>query len=215
VSARLAALLLAATPVAALAQRASEADIENPGQVFAVQERAHRLNHELSFGVGILPLDAVYKGLTLQLGYTFHFSDSLAWQVGRGLYSYNLKTGLRNQLERDFGVLPTQFQEVQFMVGSDLIWSPFYSKTAVGNRRVIYGESYFIAGGSVLRLKNLSGGAAVPLRPALNLGIGFRLFKNDHVSFRLDVTDNIVITDRPFNVLSIQLLGALNFGATE
>ena len=206
-------LLALALPAQAWAQAE---ELENPGQVFAVQERQYRLNHELSLGIGVLPLDAFYKGLTAQVGYTFHFTDSFAWQVGRATYSYNINTGLRNQLERDFGVLPTRFQEVEFMVGSDLIWSPFYGKTAVSNSSVIYNETYFIAGGSVLRLQNVGGGLVdVPFRPAANVGIGFRLFRNQTVSMRLDVTDNIVITDRPFNVVSIQLLGALNFGATE
>ena len=211
--AHLAALIALALPAVALGQTE---ELENPGKVFAVQEREYRMSHELSFGVGVLPLDAFYKGLTAQVGYTYHFSDHFGWQVGRGLYSYNVATGLRNQLERDFGVLPTQFQQVQFMVGSDLVWSPFYSKTAVGNSKVIYGETFFLLGGSVLKLQNITGGgAAIPLRPAVNVGIGFRLFRSKGVSVRLDITDNVVVTAHPFNVMGIQLSGALNFGATE
>ncbi|HEX9507892.1 MAG TPA: outer membrane beta-barrel domain-containing protein, partial [Myxococcales bacterium] len=106
-------------PSLALAQTE---ELENPGTVSAVQDRQYRMNHELSFGVGVLPIDAFYKGLLAQLGYTYHFSDRFAWQVGRGAYSYDVDTGLKAQLQRDFGVLPTAFDQVQWMVGSDLIW---------------------------------------------------------------------------------------------
>jgi hypothetical protein len=73
----LAVLLLVSS--AALAQAD---ELENPGVIAAVQERAFRMQHELHLGVGVLPLDAFYKGLYAQVGYTFHFTDAFAWQVG-------------------------------------------------------------------------------------------------------------------------------------
>jgi outer membrane beta-barrel protein len=200
-------LLCLALPTAAFAQTD---ELENPGTVSAIQERAFRMNHELTLGVGSLPLDAFYKGFYAQVSYTFHFTDNFAWQVGRGGYSYNLKTGLREQLEKDFGVIPTVFEEVQYMVGSDLLWKPFYGKAAVLNSRVIYFETHLLAGATVFKFTN-------GFKPALNLGLGFRVFQNKVISYRLDVTDNIVfsLSQRPFNVMTIQLMLALNFGATE
>lgn len=201
----LVALLL---PAAAFAQLAQTEELENPGTVLAVQERAYKMNHELTLGVGVLPLDAFYKGLTAQVGYTYHFTDSFAWTVGRGLYSYNLNTGLRNQLEQEFAVLPTQFEEVEWMVGSDLVWSPLYGKSAILNRKVAWFEGFLVGGASVLKL-------TTGFRPAVNVGVGARLFTNRYVSFRFDATNNFVITDRLLNVPTLQLSAALNFGATE
>ncbi len=192
-------------PSLALAQTE---ELENPGTVSAVQDRQYRMNHELSFGVGVLPIDAFYKGLLAQLGYTYHFSDRFAWQVGRGAYSYDVDTGLKAQLQRDFGVLPTAFDQVQWMVGSDLIWSPFYGKSSFLNHSVGHFEVYLIAGGSVIKLSSA-------FRPAANLGAGARLFTGQHTSFRLDITDNVVIVSHPFNVPTIQLSVALNFGSIE
>lgn len=202
------ALILASVSSIAFAQVAPTEELENPGTVSAVQERNFRMNHELALGVGVLPLDAFYKGLSVQLGYTYHFSDSFAWQVGRGLYSYNLNTGLRNQLERDFAVLPTQFEEVQYMVGSDLVWTPLYGKGAILNRKVAWFEGFLVAGGSALKL-------TTGFRPAINIGVGARLFTSKYVSFRFDATNNFVISDRLLNVPTLQLSAALNFGATE
>ena len=50
-------------------------------------------------------------------------------------------------------------------------------------------------------------------RPAANIGGGLRIFLSKYVSFRLEVTDNIVLRDKPEQVLQINLMLALNFGS--
>lgn len=198
------------------AARAQAEELENPGTVNAVQDREFRMSHELTLSVGVLPLDAFYKGVTAQVGYTFHFTDGFAWQIGRALYSYNLDTGLRTQLQRDFGVLPTAFQEVQYMVGSDLIWTPIYGKGTWLNRSVTHYEAFGVLGASLLNLTNGLTTASSTFRPALNLGLGVRIFGSKHVSYRLDFTDNVVIsTDKIFNVPTLQLSAAFNFGTAD
>jgi outer membrane beta-barrel protein len=199
--------------VAPLTARAQAEALENPGSVSAIQDRAYRMQHELDLSVGVLPLDAFYKGLYAQVGYTFHFSDDFAWQIGRGAYVYSARTGLREQLERDFGVLPTTFEEVQFFVGSDLMWKPFYGKLAVLNRSVVHGEVFFLLGASLFKFTN-------SWRPGVNVGGGARVFASKYVSFRLDVTDTIVIPtggagNGLLNVMTMTLSLAINFGSTE
>jgi outer membrane beta-barrel protein len=208
------ALLILLFLVPGLARAQAEA-LENPGAVSAIQERQYRMQHELLLGVGVLPIDAFYKGLAGTVAYTYHFSDSFGWQVGRGTYSYNVQTGLRTQLERDFEVAPTASayeDQVQWMVGSDLVWSPLYGKMAFLNSRVLHFEAFLLGGGSVVKINRADG-----FRPAANVGLGLRLFKGQTLSFRLDVTNNVVFagTSRIKNVLSVQLGTAFNFGATE
>lgn len=211
-------LLLCLAPMIAAAQIE---ELENPGRVSAVQDRAFRMNHELALGLGVLPLDAFYKGFFAQVGYTFHFTDHFAWQVGRGAYSYNVNTSLRDQLERQFSVHPTAFDTVNWMVGSDLVWSPWYGKMAFLNRSVAHFEVYLMGGLSVMRLTlgsvtlGVESGSASVFRPAANIGIGFRLFANRLVSWRLDLTDNVVVSQTVFNAPTVQLSAALNFGASE
>ncbi|MBJ6761105.1 outer membrane beta-barrel domain-containing protein [Corallococcus sp. H22C18031201] len=195
--------------------RAQAEALENPGTVSAVQDRLYRMHHELTLGVGVLPADAFYKGFVGALGYTYHFSDTFAWQVGRGMYSYNVQTGLRRQLERDFDVAPTATafeDQVQWMVGSDLVWSPLYGKTSILNSSVVHFEAFLLGGGTVVKVHRSDG-----FRPAINLGVGLRMFSGKTVSFRLDVTNNVVFagTSRIINVPTVQLGTAFNFGATE
>ena len=184
-------------------------ELENPGVVNAVQERPYRLVHELNLAVGSLPLDAFSKSFFGELAYVFHFTDTFAWRVGRGAYNYNVQTGLREQLQK-LTVQPTAIDEAQFFVGSDLLWSPLYGKIAVANKFVVHVETIGILGIGVF--KYTVGGFA----PAVNIGAAFRLFQNKHVSYRLDVTDNIAITLRKTtNVLTLQLVLAVNFGSSS
>ena len=188
---------------AALAQTS---ELENPGTVAAIQDRAYRMSSEFDLAVGFLPLDAFTKQVYGQVSFVYHFTDLFAWQVGRGAYGYNWSTGLKGQLEKDYGVLPTTIDVVQFFVGSDLMFTPFYGKTAVLNKAVIYAEAYVLLGVTVFKYTNA-------FRPAANVGGGVRVFQNKWVSYRLEVTDNVVIKDKPEQVLQINLMLALNFGS--
>jgi outer membrane beta-barrel protein len=187
-------------------------ELENPGSVSAVQPREVKMAHELNLAIGVLPLDAFYKGLYGQLSYTYHFTDYLAWQIGRGAFAYALRTGLRQELESKYTVLPTTTEEVQFFFGSDLILKPFYAKFTLANRTVVHGEIFFIVGPTVFKFTNV-------FRPAINLGGGVRVFISQWVSFRLDVTDAIVIPTGGgqtalLNVMTSTFALAVNFGAT-
>jgi outer membrane beta-barrel protein len=188
-------------------------ELENPGSVSAIQDRAYRMQHELNLSVGVLPLDAFFKGIYAQVGYTFHFSDAFAWQVGRAAYSYPVMTGLREQLQRDFGVLPTARDVVEYFVGSDLMWTPFYGKMAILNKAVVHGEMFFLLGASLFKY-------TTAFRPGVNLGGGGRVFVSKWVSFRLDLTDTVIVptgggANNIFNVMTVTLSLAVNFGGTE
>lgn len=196
-------------PAAAAAQLQ---ELENPGEVSAIQERAYRMQHELGLSLGVLPLDAFYKGLTVRGSYGFHFSDSVAAQ-GYFSYSYNIGTGLREQLERDFGVLPTAFDEVQFHFGGDILWKPLYGKLSVLNRTVIHGEVFLLLGAAGFKFTNT-------MRPGVNVGAGARWFVSRYVSLRFDLTNAVVVpvgggSTKFTNVMALNLTLALNFAATE
>lgn len=185
---------------------------DEPQAVSAVQERAYRMQHEFALSVGLLPLDPFSKGLFAQGSYTAHFSDTFAWQIGRGAYSFTAKTELRNQLERDFGFLPTAFEEIQFFFGTDILWKPLYGKLSVTNKWVVHGEFFLIVGASVFKFTKA-------LRPGVDLGLGGRLFLNKVLSLRIDVVDSVVIPlgagQTLTNVMAMTLSLGINISATE
>lgn len=199
---------------AASAASAQTEQLENPGVTSAIVDRPYRLKHELDLWFGVLPLDAFYVGVFAQVGYVYHFTDRFAWQVGRGAYGLAARTNLRGELERTFGVQPTANDEVQFFVGSDVMWKPLYGKLAVLNRAVIHGEVHLLGGVTLFKFSN-SG-----FRPGINIGGGGRIYLNQYVSFRLDITHNIVIPTGGgstvfSNVMTANLALALNFGGND
>ena len=202
-------MLLLLGPLVAQAQTN---ELENPGSVAAIQKRPFSMSFEFNpVVIGTLPLDAFYKSYYLAGGVVVHFSDTLAWQVGRGAYSFNVSTGLRDQLERQFGVLPTANDEINWFVGSDIMLKPFYGKTSVLNSWVLHYEGYFLVGASLF--KYTVGG----FQPGISLGGGLRLFQTKYVSYRLDLTDNLVFNNklRISQVIAVQLMLGLNFGSGE
>jgi outer membrane beta-barrel protein len=213
---RLSLLLLCLAPIAAQAQE----ELENPGVVLAVQDRTYRMNSELMLAIGVLPLDAFTKGLSGEVSYTYHFSDSFAWQIGRFLYSYNIPTGLQNQLTRDFGVNPTAFPQTNWIAGSDVMWTPIYGKFAWLNNSVAHFEIYGLLGLSVAnqRISSdvASGTTSTQFLPGVNFGLGWRFYLTKSVSLRFEVTDNVLFSSTGIqNIMVVQLGAAFNFGSTE
>jgi outer membrane beta-barrel protein len=102
---------------------------------------------------------------------------------------------------------------VQYVFGSDIVWTPFHGKIAVTNGFVVHGEVFFILGATLFRFTNT-------FRPGINLGGGGRIVLTENVSIRLDVTDNVVIpvgggATSFTNVMTTTLSLAINFGAPE
>jgi outer membrane beta-barrel protein len=187
-----------------------------PSSVYALQDRAYRLQNEFTVMIGVLPSDPYTKGAFAQGSYAFHFNDYFGVQA-RGAYSLPVKTSLRQQLERDFTQLPTLFPYVNFFLGGDVIFRPLYGKLSVLNRGVVHAELHLLAGGSGFVFTD---SVTPSLRPAVNVGLGGRVFLGRYASVRLDVVDYIVLAAPGSmtgitNTLAISLGLSINFGGTE
>lgn len=188
---------------------AQEAD--GPAPAEAVQQREYDMVYEISLGGTALPADPYTKCLAPMGAMVLHFSDHLAWQIVRGGYCFNLPSSLRQQLERDFDALPNQFSTVRFFAGTDLMFKPFYGKTTVLGAAVINWESYLLLGGGVFNVT----GQGVPFRPAVHIGGGLRLFLSRYFSTRIEVSDDIVISEKTTQAIMLTLLIGLNIGSSE
>jgi len=195
-------LLIVACLVPAVAQADDLEDAEDSGQLAAVQHRKFREAHELQIAFASLPLDAFYKTVGLEAGYTWHFSDRLAWEVIHGGYAYELDTGLKQQLQTDFGVQPTAFEIAKYYVNSDIVWKPLYMKASFINRSVVHGEIFFLGSGGFF---DMSSG----IHPSVNGGLGLRFYLSPHVSVRIDGRDNAVFIKGVKQVLAFS--GGLSF----
>lgn len=152
----------------------------------AVQNRRHLESHEFGVAIGILPLDAFTKGLTISLAYTYHFDETFAWEMLQGTYSIPIRTPLNDDLEA-LDIRPTPFEVVQAYATSNFVFKPIYWKGAWLNGNLIYGEIFMTLGGG-------AGVLTRSIRPAIDAGLGFRFFASENVSFRLDVRDIAFVT---------------------
>lgn len=206
--ARRALAALAITATVGVATTARAQDFEEGGQLYAVQNRKYVASHEFALSVGVVPNDAFYKGFTGTAAYTFHFNDFWAWEIASFTYSLNIKTGLRDELEKNFGVRPTKFPELQLFAGSNLVLKPLYGKMAWLNDSLLYGELYLTVGPAVSNWENA--GVFV----GLDVGIGLRLYLSRAFSVKLEVRDYEYILASTFqdtqNVLFLQVGIALN-----
>ena len=199
------AIVLAAALAAPAAVRAEE---EEPGQLAAVQRRKFRMDHEIFAAAELQPLDAFYKGVGPVAGYTLHFTDVLAWEILRGGYSFRLKTGLRDQLEKDFGVAPTKFEEMEWYVGTAAMITPFYGKLSLVNRSVTHAELFILIGATVGKFNDT-------YKPGPQAGIGLRFFLTEWISVRFDFRYHYLISSKPTQVIDLALGLAFNLGGTD
>lgn len=206
---RSALVLAMCTALPALAQLPEEG-VAGPE---AIQARAYEMMHEVDLTGGFLPLDPFTKGLYVGGSYTAHFSDFVAWEVARGGYSFSLNTQLRDQLERDFGYLPTAFDSPQIYAGTALLLKPLYGKLSVANTWLVHAELFFSIGGSFFKFS-----AATDFRIGPTLGVHARIYLNQVLSVRIGLDDHVVLSLRdakPSNIMTMSLSLGINIGASE
>ncbi|MEE2644083.1 MAG: hypothetical protein VYD19_04035 [Myxococcota bacterium] len=145
----------------------------------AVQNRMHQRRHEWSLFTGLLPLDAFKKGITVSGAYTLHFSDLWAWEAIQYHYAFEWQTELNRELEI-YDLQATPFERVEQFMTSNLVFKPLYWKGAWLNQSLVYGELLLLAGGGYGWLTESS-------RPAVDVGLGLRLYHEAGFESRFDV----------------------------
>jgi len=202
-------LLLLALLIALLAGRArAEAEeTDQGGDLYSIEKRELMGSHELSVSVGVLPLNAFAKGVTLQGSYAYHFSQLLGWEIIGAMWSFNIDSGLREELKDRFDVKPTELGELQWIIESNLMFKPLYGKFVLANDKLLTGEMFFVLGYAL-------GGYTSGYPSGFDFGVGLRMFIGQHFSIRLDIRDYLFLPDGENN-LYISLGLSLTFGFGE
>lgn len=181
-------LILTACPGAGFCR-----DLSSEEKVFAIQERIFHRNHEISLGLNYIPDNDFYESYPVGIAYTFHFNNYLAWEVARGQYFVNQEKELKGDLEDNFGVTPSEFQEPKYMIHSNLVIKPFYGKESIWNKGIVNHESYFLLGGGVVNYeKKFSyGDTETENAPSISLGYGIKYFVSKNMVMNLELRDLI------------------------
>lgn len=165
-----------------------------------IQNRSHRLHTEISFGPALLPSDAYSKEAGLTLAVTRHLSDLLAWEIVH-LHGYlDWRSGLRAQLEDNFGVPPQRFAVLRAAIDSNFVISPVYAKLSLLNGPLVYLQLFGLAG---VGLGLVQGGEPDPesgqpgrgLHVAVlaDVGVGVRMWLSRRWSLRYDLRQYVSI----------------------
>ncbi len=183
----LAVLSIMALLMAAPAARAADEDLDQ-GRVYAIQDRAFRMNHEFSLSIGFLPLDAFYKMFSINGHYVVHFDDLWAWEaIHLGFSKYlSVDTGLKGEMNDRWETQPTNPKEslIDFTLDTNLMLKPLYGKIVLFDDVVIFGETYFLLGAAAEKFQTA-------WFPALNVGVGLRIFLAETISIRLEVREYV------------------------
>jgi len=192
----LAAALLAtlvASPGAAQADETEDdAKWEESDKLPVVQNRLYRMEHEFNAGVGVLPIDTYYKGVTFGGGYAWHWTDLWAFEAHFS-YLQNIKTSLRDKLENNFGIPTTRFAEIKYYGELGGLFKPLYGKLSFLNKTLVYGEFYLSLAAIVARMeggtKDEENPKGKPERMAFGAapGFGLRGYITEHISVRFDL----------------------------
>ncbi len=171
-------------------------------KVYAVQNRIFHRSHELDLSVGYIADDAFFQVYPIGLGYTFHFNERIAWEVGRVQYMFNQERNLKKTLEEEFNVTPERFPEPKYMYHSHLVYKPLYGKHAFLNRGIINNEIYLFAGAGMAHYEwQLSTGETQEEDAmSISFGAGLKYYLNksfclnfeirELMNFREDETEN-------------------------
>lgn len=144
-----------------------------------VQNRENFGHHEFDVAVGVLPMDAFTKGVTVSGSYTLRFNEVIGWELVQLTHSFPVDSGLADEL-RAFDLEPQTFEVVETMALSNVVFAPIYWKGSVMNEGLARGEILFVAGGGV-------GWFTRSTRPAFDVGLALRLYFSALTSIRLDV----------------------------
>ncbi len=185
-------LVLSVLALPVMAHAEAQPDIESDApRVFSIQPRPYRLGHEFSLGVGVLPLDAFYKGAVIGGSYTYHFSDFWAWEMANIGYSLNVNTGLEAELLKKYNVRPVDSSggKITLLGTTNLIVKPLFGKLSLFNLSMVYAETYFIGGMGPVRLDREGRGT---FYYAADLGAGIRFWMGRAFSLKFEVRDYLI-----------------------
>jgi outer membrane beta-barrel protein len=175
------------------------------GELYSIEKRDLMGRHELTASLGVLPMDAFARGMTLHGSYTYHFSHLIAWEIVGGMWSFNFGTGLDQELKDNFLVQATDVPELRWVINSNFVLKPLYGKFALTNDKLFSAEMFFVLGYAM-------GGYTASYPSGLDIGAGLRMFLGRYFSLRLDIRDYMFFPG--FNSMSNNLYVALGLSIT-
>jgi outer membrane beta-barrel protein len=167
------------------------ADTLDDESVAAIQNRIFARHHEIDLGLGYIPDDDFYELFPVELGYTYHFNNYLAWNVAKLHWVLHHEKDLKKDLEKEFGASPEEFDLMVAAIHTNIVVKPFYGKSVSRRRKIINHEMYAFAGGGVVNYETQRRfeSSDTYMAPSISFGIGQKFFIGQKLCLNLELRD--------------------------
>lgn len=168
--------------------------------VSAVQDKIYTKAGRLELGafLGMIPNDPFYTYIPVGGRVGYHFTDSLGLEVGGAWHGEALQSEseLATFLVDSRGVTPANdLRDIQqWRANAVILWSPFYGKLALLQRKLSHFDLYLAAGGGVVATTAPNAdrdGSTDEVKPEGIFGLGMRFFLTPSLSVRADYRQGI------------------------
>jgi len=186
-------------------------------RIYVVQEKIFHRYHEAGFLISYIPDDDFYDSFGLGANYVYHFNDFLSWEVFRAEWMFNQEKSLKNNIEKSLEITPTFYDELTYMVHSQLWFRPFYGKSAVMNQKIIFHETGLFAGlGMIGYDRNKSfGNNANDTSLSVCFGAGTTFFLNSFSGINFQIRNMMHFKDNQTeNRISLEIGYSFRFNLT-
>lgn len=164
-------------------------------KVVAIQNSPYYVKHDVTFNLGWLPSDAFNKGYGYGVSYTYYFKNYLAWEIINFKKVSNSETSLKKEFEKlNIDIKNQGFDGVldyiDLYATTNLIYTPFYTKTLAFNKTVMHGNTSFLFGVGSAVFKETGS------RLLVSAGIILRFFSSPTSSWKIDLRNHVYFEDK-------------------
>lgn len=150
-------------------------------KVVAVEPRAFNPRYDVTAYLGVLPIDAFWKGISTGFSYTQGFKSAWNWEVINANLSFKSDTNLKRDLVENFNVRPQGILDhITWFATTSAVYTPIYSKNLLANSALMHGSFSGVVGAGGVGFSNGD------IAPIAGGGIILRAFHNARLSSKLD-----------------------------
>ncbi|MEL6545231.1 MAG: outer membrane beta-barrel domain-containing protein [Myxococcota bacterium] len=137
--------------------------------------------------------DAFYQHLALGGSLVYYPQDSFGIGIGVDYLYANIETSNVDAVRQGLTSVPGQFEQPQLFAHLDFYWVPIYGKVSLFDSSILHFEFYGTGG------LGIASALDDDIQPAVNFGLGQRMFLSDWFALRVEARDHVYLTNQTVN----------------
>ncbi|KPA18620.1 conserved hypothetical protein, membrane [Candidatus Magnetomorum sp. HK-1] len=172
-------------------------DLNKKDHTYVIQEKLFHRYHDMGIYFSYIPDDTYYDSFGLGANYVFHFNDVFSWEIFRASWMNNQMKSIKEDIEKTSKITPKYYDEPKYLVHSQFWFRPFYGKSAVLNKKIIFHETGLFAGLGMIGFdrKKSFGSDANDTALSLSFGVGTTFFLNPYSGLSFQIRDMMHFKD--------------------